>query len=87
MSAPLWGLFCDRKAPKAASMCGAVLMIFSFLFMGPLPPFGLTKTIPLVGASLVAHGKKISPVFSDFLFLMWNIWLLLSMDVFIFADH
>jgi len=56
VSAPLWGLFCDRKAPKAASMCGAVLMIFSFLFMGPLPPFGLTKTIPLVGASLVAHG-------------------------------
>lgn len=56
ISAPLWGLFCDRKAPKTASLVGAVLMIFSFLFMGPLPPFGLGKTIPLVSAALVGHG-------------------------------
>ena len=52
----MWGLFCDRKAPKTASLVGAVLMIFSFLFMGPLPPFGLGKTIPLVSAALVGHG-------------------------------
>jgi len=56
VSAPLWGLFCDRKAPKTASLCGAIMMILSFLFMGPLPPFGLEKSMPLVSAALVGHG-------------------------------
>jgi len=56
VSAPLWGLFCDRKPAKMASMCGALLMIASFLFMGPFPPFGLPKTIPIMSASLVGHG-------------------------------
>lgn len=56
VSAPLWGLFCDKKPAKQASMVGAILMIASFLFMGPLPPFGLQKTIPVIAAALVAHG-------------------------------
>jgi len=56
VSAPLWGLFCDRKPPKVASMAGAILMIVAFSFMGPLPVFHIQKTIPIVSVALIAHG-------------------------------
>jgi len=56
VSAPLWGLFCDRKPAKVASMAGAILMIVSFVFMGPLPILHIQKSIPIVSVALIAHG-------------------------------
>lgn len=56
VSAPIWGLYCDRKSPKSATAMGAVLMILAFAFMGPLPFFHIKKTIPIIVTSLVVHG-------------------------------
>ena len=64
VSAPLWGLFCDRKPPKIASFCGAVLMIVSFAFLGPLPVFHIEKTVPIVSCALIGHGKQAPSTFT-----------------------
>ena len=56
-SAPLWGLICDRKPPKMVTFIGACSILIAFSIMGPLPFFHLEKTMGIIIAGLVFHGK------------------------------
>ena len=59
VSAPIFGLICDRvskKGPFIITVAGASFIMITFVLMGPLPilPFG--KNLPLIGGSLVFTG-------------------------------
>ena len=41
VAAPVFGMVCDRYSPKSIAFLGAVLMVVSFSFMGPLPFLGI----------------------------------------------
>ena len=71
-SAPLWGMICDRKPPKAVTFIGAVVISagfallgksisclkihYLFEILGPLPFFHLEKTIGIIITGLFFHG-------------------------------
>ncbi len=55
-SAPIWGMICDKKPPKAVTLVGAITISAGFALLGPLPFFHLDKTIGVIIAGLVLHG-------------------------------
>jgi len=66
-SAPLWGMICDHKPPKAVTSIGAVLIIIGFAVLGPLPFLGFNKSIGSIIGGLVLHGLGLgSEVVSGF---------------------
>ena len=56
VAAPVFGMICDRYSPKAIAFLGAILMVISFAFMGPLPFLGVGKSKPLIIFTLVLQG-------------------------------
>lgn len=57
ISAPIFGMICDRKPPKSVSLFGGILVAISFLLMGPAPFIPLQKSIGLIVVSLIIHGE------------------------------
>jgi len=55
-SAPIWGMICDRFAPKKVTFVGALFILIGFSIMGPLPFLNLHKSIPLIIGALACHG-------------------------------
>ncbi|KAA0200569.1 hypothetical protein HAZT_HAZT007637 [Hyalella azteca] len=57
VSAPIWGLLCDRCLPeRAATTMGALTATVAFLLLGPSPILPIKNSIPLCICALVVHG-------------------------------
>ena len=57
ISAPLWGYICDKKlSPIYVTTVGTVLIIISFVFIGPAPFIPMDTILGVSIASLVVHG-------------------------------
>ena len=56
ISAPMWGMLCDKKPPKVITLLGAILISLGFALLGPLPFFHLKKTMGIIIVGLVFHG-------------------------------
>lgn len=57
LTAPCWGWLCDKRlAPRVVTTFGAVVVVISFMFVGPMPFLALETTLPLCITSLVIHG-------------------------------
>jgi hypothetical protein len=50
-------MICDKKPPKGVTTIGAFLIVIGFTLMGPLPFLPIKKSIPLMVAALLFHGK------------------------------
>jgi hypothetical protein len=51
----------DKKPPKAVTATGCFLIVLGFGLMGPLPFLPIKKSIPLMVAALLFHGKTLLP--------------------------
>ena len=61
VSAPIWGYFCDKKlAPIFVTTAGTILIIISFIFIGPAPFIPMETILSVSIASLVVHGVGFS---------------------------
>ncbi|XP_034232465.1 MFS-type transporter SLC18B1-like [Thrips palmi] len=61
LTAPCWGMLCDRAmVPKVATICGCLLIIVGFSLVGPAPfiPSDTVLSLSIVG--LVLHGLGIA---------------------------
>jgi len=57
ISAPIWGKLCDKgMSPKLIILLGSLVVIVSFLLIGPAPFLPLDETLGLCIAALVIHG-------------------------------
>ena len=57
LTAPLFGLFCDRVGrPALVNAVGAFLIVISFTFLGPAPFVSLPTLLPVCVGALVVHG-------------------------------
>ncbi|XP_018013492.2 MFS-type transporter SLC18B1-like [Hyalella azteca] len=57
ISAPIWGLLCDRCLPeRAATTIGALIATVAFLLLGPSPILPIKNSLPLCICALVVHG-------------------------------
>ena len=57
ISAPIWGFVCDKKMPPIfVTTAGSILIIISFVFIGPAPFIPLDTILSVSIASLVVHG-------------------------------
>jgi hypothetical protein len=54
-------MICDKKPPKGVTTIGAFLIVIGFTLMGPLPFLPIKKSIPLMVAALLFHGKTFYP--------------------------
>jgi len=60
ITAPLWGLLCDRKCrPKIVTLAGALFLAGGFIFVGPAPFIPHETTLPLAITGLVVLGVGI----------------------------
>jgi MFS family permease len=55
-SAPLWGLMCDKRPPKAVTFIGAILIAIAFCLLGPLPFLNIPKSVGIIIVGLIIHG-------------------------------
>lgn len=55
--APFWGMMCDKYlAPRTLITFGAVVVVLSFTFVGPMPFLPIKLSLPLCIVSLIIHG-------------------------------
>ncbi len=63
MTAPLFGMVCDKLAPPSkVNQLGATAILISFLLLGPAPFLPFATNLPVCIAALVIHGWGIGAV-------------------------
>ena len=61
ITAPLWGRLCDKWLPeRAATSIGALIVVVSFLLIGPSPLLPIKNSLTLCIVSLIIHGLGFS---------------------------
>lgn len=57
LTAPFWGWLCDRHfTPRVITALGGVVVVASFVFVGPMPFLNLNTTLGLCIGALIFHG-------------------------------